>query len=107
MIGLIVKGASAIFLAGSDPGSELAIAFVNRYRMGNSRSLETKLSASNLQQVARPRPLSREGLAWAYVFVTLTDGDERRLEPGPFDDELAGVVGAIEEQSRGVPGETT
>ena len=96
MIGLIVKGANALFVEGSNPGSEAAVALVNRYRAGNSRSLETKLNALNLSHVGRPRPLPRQALAWAYVFVVLTEGDEHRLEPGPFDVELSTVVAAIE-----------
>ena len=96
MIGLIVKGSFTLFVEGSDPGPEAAVGLVNRVRMGKIRSVETKLSALNLNHAARPRPLARHGLGWAYVFVTLTEGDDHRLEPGPFDDELAGVVAAIE-----------
>ena len=55
-----------------------------------------KLRELDLERIPRPRPSSRVSLAWAYVFVVLTEGDERRLEPGPFDDELAGIVRAIE-----------
>ena len=96
MIGLMVKGSAALFVEGSDPGPEAAVALVNRYRVGNSRSLETKLRTLNLRHAVRPRPLPRSALAWAYVFVALTEGDDHRLEPGPFDPELAGVVAAIE-----------
>lgn len=64
--------------------------------MGNTRSAAHKLLALNLEYTTRPKPLTREALSWAYVFVTLTGEDDRRLEPGPFDDELAGIVGAIE-----------
>ena len=50
----------------------------------------------------RPRPLPRQALARAYVFVTLDESDDHRLVPGPFDPELAGVVEAIEaEQTPG------
>ncbi len=96
MIGLIVKGTAALFVEGSDPGPEAAVALVNRYRAGNSRSLETKLRTLNLRHAFRPRPLPRSALAWGYVFVALTEGDDHRLEPGPFEPELAGVVAAIE-----------
>jgi len=96
MIGLVVKGATALFLKGSDPGPEAAVGLVNRYKTGNTRSLANKLNALNIEHVGRPVQLSRLALAWAYVFVALTEGDESRLEPGPFDPELAGVVEAIE-----------
>jgi hypothetical protein len=96
MIGLIVKGTTSLFLEGPDPSPEAAVGLVNRVRMGKIRSVQTKLSALHLNHTARPRPLARHDLAWAYVFVTLTEADDRRLEPGPFDDELARVVAAIE-----------
>jgi hypothetical protein len=73
MIGLIVKGDSALFVEGSNPGPGAAVALVNRYRVGTSRSLETKLSALNLRRVKRPRPLRRQALAWAFVFVVTTE----------------------------------
>ena len=102
MIGLIVKGSAALFIEGSDPGREAAVSLVNRYRMGDNRLLEAKLSALKLHHTVRPRPLPRQALAWAYVFVTLDEGDDHRLVPGPFDPELAGVVEAIEaEQTPG------
>ena len=104
MTGLIVKGAKALFLRGSDPGPEAAVAVVNRYNVVNARSLADKLVALNLKRVARPIPLSRESLAWAYVFVNHTESDSRRLEPGPFDDELADIVAAIEREERGLAG---
>ena len=101
MIGLIVKGSAALFIEGSDPGPWAAVDLVNRYRAGHGQSLEARLSALNLHHSVRPRPLQRQTLAWVYVFVTLTDGDDHRLVPGPFDPELAGVVEAIEaEQTR-------
>ena len=103
MTGLIVKGSTALFLSGNDPGAQDAVALVNRVRVGNSRSCETKLNALNLERVARPVPLSRESIAWAYVFVALTDGDERRLEPGPFDEELTSIVTAIEARQHADP----
>ncbi|MBZ5605819.1 MAG: hypothetical protein LAO79_26265 [Acidobacteriia bacterium] len=103
MTGLIVKGSTALFIKGSDPGAQDAVGLINRIRAGNSRSCETKLDALNLERVARPVPLSRESLSWAYVFVALTEGDERRLEPGPFDDELTRIVAAIE----AAPGESS
>jgi hypothetical protein len=96
MTGLIVKGSTALFVSGSDPGAQDAVALVNRVRAGNSRSCETKLDALKLEHTARPVPLSPESIAWAYVFVALTEGDERRLEPGPFDEELTRMVKAIE-----------
>jgi hypothetical protein len=96
MTGLIVKGSTALFLAGNDPGAQDAVALVNRVRAGNGRSCEVKLAALKLERVARPKPLSHESIAWAYVFLALTEGDERRLEPGPFDDELTSFVTAIE-----------
>lgn len=96
MIGLIVKGGTSVFLEGADPGPEVAVSLVNRLRMGNSRSWALKLAEWNLESAIRPQPLSRTSLAWAYVFVVSTAGDERRLEPGPFDDELAGIVRVIE-----------
>jgi len=96
MTGLIVKGSTALFVAGNDPGAQDAVALVNRVRAGNGRSCDNKLAALQLERVARPRPLSGESIAWAYVFVALTEGDERRLEPGPFDDELASFVSTIE-----------
>jgi hypothetical protein len=98
MTGLIVKGSTALFLAGNDPGAQDAVALVNRVRGGNSRSCETKLGALKLERVARPVPLSRETIGWAYVFVALTEGDERRLEPGPFDAELTTMITSIEAQ---------
>jgi len=104
MTGLIVKGSTALFLTGNDPGAQDAVGLVNRARAGNRRSCETKLAALELARVARPVPLSRESIAWAYVFVALTEGDERRLEPGPFDDELARLVATIEaRQHRDTP----
>ena len=96
MIGLIVKGSTAVFVTGNDPGAQDAVALVNRVRAGNGRSCENKLAALQLERVARPKPLSGQSIAWAYVFVALTEGDERRLEPGPFDDELTTLVTAIE-----------
>ncbi len=96
MIGLIVKGATALFMEGNDPGPENAVAVINRYKMGNMRSWTAKLSELNLKHGLRPTPLSCASLAWAYVFVILTEGDNHRLEPGPFDDELADVIRAIE-----------
>jgi hypothetical protein len=96
MIGLVVKGATVLFLKGNDPGPENAVAVINRYKMGNMRSWSVKLSELNLQHDLRPAPLSGASLAWEYVFVVLTEGDSHRLEPGPFDDELAGVVQEIE-----------
>ena len=101
MTGLIVKGSTALFLKGNDPGVQDAVSLVNRVRAGNSRSCETKLDALKLEHTARPVPLSRDSLAWAYIFSVLTEGDERRLEPGPFDDELSGIVAAIEAQQDG------
>lgn len=103
MTGLIVKGSTALFLLGNDPGAQDAVALVNRVRVGNGRSCENKLHALKLERVARPVPLLRESIAWAYVFVALTDGDERRLEPGPFDDELTSIVIAIEARQRADP----
>ena len=96
MIGLIIKGATALFLNGKDPGRENAVAVINRYKMGNMRSWSLKLSELNLEHAVRPVPFSGASLAWAYVFVVLTEGDIHRLEPGPFDDELAAVVREIE-----------
>ena len=96
MTGLIVKGSTALFVTGNDPGAQDAVALVNRVRAGNGRSCDNKLAALQLERVPRPKPLSRETIAWAYVFVALTEGDERRLEPGPFDDELATLVTSIE-----------
>ena len=98
MIGLIVKGSAALFIGGSDPGREAAVSLVNRYRMGDNRLLEAKLSALKLHHAVRPRPLPRQALAWAYVFVTLDEGRDHRLVPGPFDPELDGVVDAIERE---------
>jgi len=101
MIGLIVKGSTALFLEGNDPGAEAAVALVNRHKMGNIRSLASKFAELGVQPTARPMPLVRGALTWAYVFVALTEGDDRRLQPGPFDDELACLVAVIEgEQSR-------
>lgn len=60
------------------------------------RSLATKLSDLSLEQTVRPKPLFRHALAWAHVFVTLSEDDDRRLEPGPFDAELTEVVALIE-----------
>jgi hypothetical protein len=101
MTGLIVKGSTVLFLTGNDPGAQDAVGLVNRVRAGNGRSCETKLAALELVRVARPVPLSRESIAWAYVFVALTEGDERRLEPGPFDDELTSFVTAVEARQHG------
>jgi hypothetical protein len=103
-IGLIVKGATAMFLEGTDPGPENAVALANRSKMGNKRSLASKLAQLSLTPTARPKPLLRKALAWAYLFVTATEGDERRLEPGPFDTELAHVVAAIEADQPGTRG---
>ena len=100
MIGLIVKGSAALFIGGSDPGREAAVSLVNRYRMGDNRLLEAKLSALKLHHAVRPRPLPRQALAWAYVFVTLDEGDDHRLVPGPFDPELAGLVGGDRKRAR-------
>ena len=101
MTGLIIKGSTALFVEGNDPGAQDAVGLVNRLRGGNSRSLETKLDALKLQHIARPLRLSRPSLAWAYVFLALTEGDEQRLEPGPFDDELANIVRMIEAEQVG------
>jgi hypothetical protein len=98
--GLIVKGDAAVFLEGSDPGPQDAVALVNRFRGGNSRSWATKLEALNLEHGVRPKPLKRASLAWAYVFTVLTEGENGRLEPGPFDDELTCVVRDIETEGR-------
>jgi hypothetical protein len=109
MTGLIVKGSTALFLVGRDPGSQEAVALVNRLRAGNSRSWANKLDALGMERVERPVPLSRESLDWAYVFVALTEGDDRRLEPGPFDEELMNIVATVEAERRDDPGgsETT
>jgi hypothetical protein len=96
MIGLIVKGATALFIEGQDPGLAAAVALINRFKTGNMRSLATKLSDLSLEQTVRPKPLFRHALAWAHVFVTLSEDDDRRLEPGPFDAELTEVVALIE-----------
>jgi hypothetical protein len=104
MTGFVVKGAKALFLEGSDPGPEAAVAVVNRYNVVTARSWADKLVALNLKRIARPIPLSRESLAWVYVFVNLTESDSRRLEPGPFDDELADIIAAIEAETLGLIG---
>lgn len=106
MTGLIVKGSTALFVTGNDPGPQEAVALVNRVRAGNGRSCENKLAALNLARAPRPVPLSRESIAWAYVFVALTEGDERRLEPGPFDEELTGIVTAVEAGEHSDPART-
>lgn len=100
MIGLIVKGSTALFLEGNDPGPQDAVGLVNRARAGNARSWATKIDALMLDRVARPVPLSRRAIGWAYVFTALTEGDERRLEPGPFDDELASMIAVIEAEQQ-------
>jgi len=100
MTGLIIKGSTALFVEGNDPGAQDAVGLVNRLRGGNSRSLETKLVALKLQHIPRPTGLSRRSLGWAYVFLTLTEGDEQRLEPGPFDAELTSIVMAVEAEQR-------
>jgi hypothetical protein len=100
MIGLIVKGSAALFLEGLDPGTGAAVALVNRHKLGNIRSRASKLAELGLEPTARPKPLVRESLTWAYVFVALTEGDDRRLEPGPFDDELATIVATVEAEPR-------
>jgi hypothetical protein len=96
MIGLIVKGATAIFLEGADPGTLLALALVDAIRKGDSRSWASHLEEINLQRATRPKPLTRDALAWVYVFVTIGEPEHTRLEPGPFDDELARLVEDIE-----------
>ena len=98
MIGLIVKGSAALFIDGSDPGPDAAVDLVDHYRIGDNRLFEAMLSALKLHRAVRPRPLPRQVLAWAYVFVTLDDRDDHRLVPGPFDPELDGVVDAIERE---------
>lgn len=100
MTGLIVKGSTALFLSGNDPGPQDAVGLVNRFRSGNSRSCATKLDALALERVSRPSPLTRQSITWAYVFVALTEGDERRLEPGPFDDELTSIITAVEQEQK-------
>jgi hypothetical protein len=96
MIGLIVKGATALFLEGADPGTLLALALVDAVRSEDSRSWASHLDEIKLQRVARPKPLTREFLGWVYVFVMIGEPEHTRLEPGPFDDELARLVEAIE-----------
>jgi hypothetical protein len=96
MTGLIVKGSTAVFITGNDPGAQNAVALINRFIAGNSRSWATKLDGLNLERAARPVPLLRESLDWSYVFVALTEEDERRLEPGPFDQELTTIITSVE-----------
>lgn len=96
MTGLIVKGATVIFLEGPDPGTLLAMALVDAVRKGDSRSWTSHLEEINLQRTTRPKPLTRQSLAWVYVFVTIGEPEQTRLEPGPFDDELARLIEAIE-----------
>lgn len=96
MVGLIIKGSTAMFLEGADPGSPNAAVIVDRLRTRKHWPLALRLDELCLKPVARPRPLARSSLNWAYVFVSLSENDDRRLEPGPFDDDLAGVVKAIE-----------
>jgi hypothetical protein len=96
MTGLIVKGSTVVFVTGNDPGAQNAVALINRLKGGNSRSCATKLYDLNLERAVRPVPLLRESIDWAYVFVALTEGDEQRLEPGPFDRELTSVITSVE-----------
>jgi hypothetical protein len=100
MTGLIVKGSTAVFVTGNDPGAQNAVALINRLIAGNSRSWATKLDELNLERAVRPVPLLRESIDWAYVFVALTEGDERRLEPGPFDQELTCIISSVEADQR-------
>jgi hypothetical protein len=96
MTGLIVKGSTAVFVTGNDPGAQNAVALINRLIGGNSRSWANKLDELSLERAARPVPLLREAIDWVYVFVALTEGDERHLEPGPFDRELTSIIASVE-----------
>jgi hypothetical protein len=69
--GLIVKGATAIFLEGADPGTLLALALVDALRNSDSRSWASHLDEINLRRAPRPKPLTRSSLSWAYVFVAV------------------------------------
>jgi hypothetical protein len=100
MTGLIIKGSTAVFVTGNDPGAQNAVGLINRLIAGNGRSWATKLDQLSLERAARPVPLLRESLDWAYVFVALTEGDERRLEPGPFDQELTAIITSVEAGQR-------
>ena len=84
-IGLIVKGGSALFLRGPDPGAATALFVIDHYRL---RDFEA-VSEQGLEIVPRPTDLSM--LAWKYGFFTIT-GQRLRLVPGPFDSELEALV---------------
>ena len=103
MIGLVVKGGTAKFIEGPDPGLWFARALADAVRKDESRAWASWLPFVKLQPVQRPKPLTRDSLAWAHVF-TRSQYDPRRLEPGPFDDELAGIVREIEAEQREVTG---
>jgi hypothetical protein len=96
MKGLIVKGGTSLFLEGPDPGKKEALALMNLFRARNYRASAFRLMSLSLEHAIRPRPLTCASLAWAYVFVTLSEQDDQRLEPGPFDDELAAIVQSLE-----------
>lgn len=85
-IGLIVKGRTALFLKGHDPGAAGALAVINRYRIGDSEGIPEL----NLKVVPRPGALSE--LSWQYGFFSIGDNRRLRLAAGPFDPELDELV---------------
>jgi hypothetical protein len=90
VIGLIIKGGTALFLRGSDPGAEAALSIVNRYRTGDFDAV----SEHNLQVAPRPPDLST--LSWKYGFFSIGVSGSSRLEPGPFDPELQLIATALQ-----------
>ncbi len=89
-IGLIVKGGTALFLQGPDPGAGVALSIVNHYRVGDFDAI----TEHNLEVVPRPQNLS--DLSWKYGFFTIGVSMPLRIEPGPFDSELQELVKTME-----------
>jgi hypothetical protein len=89
-IGLIVKGGTALFLQGDDPGAVSALSIVSRYRIEDFAAI----SEHGLKEVPRPSELST--LSWKYGFFTMGINMRMRLEPGPFDPELTELVRTLD-----------
>jgi hypothetical protein len=85
-VGLIIKGGTALFLQGPDPGDVVALSIANRYRIRDFDAM----SEYSLQVVTRPLDLST--LSWKYGFFSIGVSRPLKLEPGPFDSELQALV---------------
>jgi len=97
VIGLIIKGGTALFLRGADPGAEAALSIVNRYRTGDFDAVPEH----NLEVAPRPADLST--LSWKYGFFSIGVSRPLRLEPGPFDPELQLIATSLQFPSADAP----